>query len=116
MAYGMKIYSQSNNLEFDSTSFGGIPIENAKDLSTIYGSDNKQIINYTGYTGKNITIIPLVSGDVRYYPIQSGQTYGSFAAVNYPRIAYWSISPDFSPTLATHGFVKKPTTILTLIL
>jgi len=116
MAYGMRTYNESGGIEFDSTSYGGIPI-GMLDLSTSAISSNPTIITYPQHEGRRLTVVPLISGDYLYKvfgpwdgPGTPGATIG-----NYPQLSYWSVSPDFSPTIATHGFEKKPTKILVLL-
>jgi hypothetical protein len=112
MAYGMRTYNESGGLEFDSTSYGGVPI-GILDLSTTATFNAPTVIRYPEYIGRTLTIVPLISGDYLY------EAFGPYNGVsptgNYPQIAYWSVNPDFSPTLATHGFEKKPTKILVLL-
>jgi hypothetical protein len=116
MAYGMQTYNASGGLEFDSSSYGGIPID-MLDLSTTATSNTPVVIRYPAYTGRTLTVIPLISGDYLYkvYGPYEGVPPTSDANGGFPQITYWSVNPDFSPTLATHGFEKKPTRILVLI-
>jgi hypothetical protein len=112
MAYGMKTYNAQNVLEFDSTSYGGIPVE-LIELSTTADSNNPTVIRYTAQEGRTLTVIPLVSGDYLY---KIHNPYEGYAPTgNYPQISYWAANPNFSPSLSTHGFVKKPTKILVLV-
>jgi hypothetical protein len=115
MAYGMRTYNDSGNIEFDSTSFGGVPID-IIDLTTTAGVNNPTFIRYPQHIGRSITIIPLVSGD---YLCQAHGPYEGDPNIdlnaNYPKLSYWSVNTDFSPTLSTHGFVKKPTKVLVLL-
>jgi hypothetical protein len=112
MAYGMQTYNDSGGLEFDSSSYGGIPL-GILDLSTTATSGSPTVIRYTAQTGRRLTVIPLVSGDYLYRVHDPYQGYAPIG--DYPQISYWSANPDFSPTLATHGFEKKPTKILVLL-
>lgn len=116
MAYGMQTYNADGGLEFDSNSFGGIPI-GVLDLSTTATSSNPTVIAYTQYEKRSLIVVPLISGDYLFKvfgpwdgPGTPGTTVG-----DYPQISYWSANPDFSPTLSTHGFVKRPTKVLVLL-
>lgn len=116
MAYGMRTYNDSGGIEFDSTSYGGIPIA-MLDLSTSATFNAPSVIRYPEHTNRRLTVIPLVSGDYLY------KVHGPYEGVpptfdangGFPQITYWAINSDFSPTIATHGFEKKPTKILVLL-
>ena len=112
MAYGMRTYNAAGNLEFDSTSYGGIPI-GILDLSTTAESSSPTVIRYPEHIGRSLTVIPLVSGDYLYKVHPPYEGYSPTG--NYPQISYWSANPDFSPSLSTHGFVKRPTKVLVLL-
>jgi hypothetical protein len=137
MSYGMVVYSSDGSrVEFDSTSFGGIPIQKHYNLSTNsyvttggYISlnttntisspeifDYRDQIGYQG-VGRNIKVVPISTGDTYYRVIQPNTTDSyitSLSSVNYARIAYYTNS-DFTPTLATHGFTRRDTIVLVLI-
>jgi hypothetical protein len=116
MAYGMRTYNESGGIEFDSTSYGGIPIA-MLDLSTSATSNAPSVIRFPEYTNRNLTVIPLVSGSCLYrvYKPYEGVPPTFDANGGFPQITYFAIDPEFSPTIATHGFEKKPTKILVLI-
>lgn len=112
MAYGMQTYNAAGGLEFDSNSFGGIPI-GILDLSTTAESNNPTVIRYPEYEGRSLIVVPLISGDYLYKVFAPWD--GIAPIGNYPQISYWTANPDFSPSLSTHGFVKRPTKILVLL-
>jgi len=135
MSYGMVVYSSDgSSVEFDSTSFGGIPIQkhyNADGsyvtggylaLNTTNTISSPAIIDYRdqigyGNIGRNIKVVPISTGDTYYRVIQPNTTDSyitSLSSVNYARIAYYTNS-DFTPILATHGFTRRDTIVLVLI-
>lgn len=122
----MKVLNADGGTEFDSDSFGGVVINKHKkaDGSYITGTGISlnsnasitapDIINYSDYPNRNIKVIPLTSGDTYYKVLQPNISYSGFSTVNYARIAYFSTS-DFTPSLATHGFVRRDTPITVLL-
>jgi hypothetical protein len=132
MTYGMQIYAADGvTVNFDSSSFGGVPVQkhwqsNGSYLATTYLSisttnsmSSPVIIDYRDQPGRNIKVIPINSGDTYYRVIQPNQTDSiltSLSAVNYARIAYFTTTPtDFTPTVATHGFTTIATIVMVLI-
>jgi len=129
------VIDNSSRVEFDSTSFGGIPIYKHYNVSTnsyVTGGylalnttntisspeifDYRDQIGYQG-VGRNIKVVPINSGDTYYRVIQPNTTDSyitSLSSVNYARIAYYTNS-DFTPTLTTHGFTRRDTIVLVLI-
>jgi hypothetical protein len=126
--YGMQIKNADNLVEFDSTSFGGVPISKHKRADGTYLNGllaanvpltttvtNPLIYNYSDYPGRIIKFIPFNSGDTYYKVIQPNETVTGFTPeVNYARIAFFTNS-DFTPTLATHGFERIETQVLVLL-
>jgi hypothetical protein len=122
----MQVYDTNGNVSFDSSSFGGIPINKHKKSDGSYivqsylsldttSTSYSEVLNYSDYPGRKIKVIPITSGDTYYYVIQPNDTsISGFSSVNYARIAYFTTS-DFSPTLATHGFTRVPTVVLVLL-
>jgi hypothetical protein len=125
MTYGMQVRAADNSVSFDSSSFGGIPINQHKKsdgsyilpltyylpLDTTNTIDYPIVINYSDYPGRKIKVIPITSGDTYYQVTQPVST------TDYATIAYFTttITSDFSPTIGTHGFTRVPTIILVLL-
>ena len=135
MSYGMIVYSSDgSSVEFDSTSFGGIPIQKHYNADGSYVTGGYLALNTTntisspaifdyrdqiGYqgVGRNIKVVPINTGDTYYRVIQPNTTdsYATgLSAVNYARIAYFTNS-DFTPDINTHGFIRQDTIVLVLL-
>ena len=129
------VVDNSSRVEFDSTSFGGVPIQKHYNPSTSTDVDGAYLtlntaniisspaifdyrdqIGYQG-VGRNIKVVPINSGDTYYRVIQPNTTDSyatSLSAVNYARIAYFTNS-DFTPDINTHGFIRRDTIVLVLL-
>lgn len=125
MTYGMQIKNADDLVEFDSTSFGGIPISKHRysdgtyyigllNISVTNLVTSPMIIDYSDYPGRSIKAIPFNSGDTYFKVIQPNQAPSGFTAVNYARLAFFT-NTDFTPSLATHGFERRGTQVLVLL-
>jgi hypothetical protein len=103
MSYGMQIYDSGNNLYYDSTSSGGVFVENLALMPT--QSSAIRYINYSQFAGKKLIVTGLYCNDISWTVFDGTSTYNGTRAAylgnglpGYPYIQYLETAPGLYRT------------------
>jgi len=83
MSYGMQTFSSAGQLEFSTSSIGGVYV-NQYTIPTTGGSPGSPAyISFPQYPGRQIAVVTILAGDQEFVV-----DYGA----GYPRIAFWQVN------------------------
>lgn len=88
MSYGMQTFNAAGQIQFDTTSIGGVYV-NQYVIPTSGGTaGSPAYISFPEFAGRQIALVTILAGD---------QYYVADYAAGYPRISFYQINPSVSP-------------------